>query len=88
MGKADIIKSGIALGLDYSMTSGCYDPARDGKPCGSCDACLLRAKGFAEAGIPDPLIAKIIRPRGLEGCSTGEGQEFRSRRQTFRRTGT
>ena len=46
MDKADIIKSGIALGVDYSMTSSCYDPTLDGKPCSSCDAWLLRAKAI------------------------------------------
>ncbi len=49
MTKADIIRAGLALGVDYSMTVSCYDPAPDGTVCGRCDACLLRAKGFAEA---------------------------------------
>lgn len=49
MTKADIIRAGRALGVDYTMTVSCYDPAEDGAPCGRCDACLLRAKGFAEA---------------------------------------
>jgi 7-cyano-7-deazaguanine synthase len=53
--KAEIIKKGLSLGVDYSFTSSCYDPGPDGKPCGSCDSCLLRNKGFAEAGIEDPL---------------------------------
>ena len=52
--KKEIILAGISLGMDYSMTSSCYDPAADGKACGSCDACLLRLRGFEEAGIPDP----------------------------------
>lgn len=52
--KAQIIRRGLELGVDYSMTSTCYDPAPDGKACGRCDACLLRLKGFAENGIPDP----------------------------------
>lgn len=47
--KADIIRTGRGLGVDYEMTISCYDPAADGTPCGRCDACLLRAKGFAEA---------------------------------------
>lgn len=47
--KADIIRTGRGLGVDYAMTISCYDPAADGRPCGRCDACLLRAKGFAEA---------------------------------------
>jgi 7-cyano-7-deazaguanine synthase len=49
MTKADIIRAGRALGVDYTMTVSCYDPAPDGEACGRCDACLLRAKGFAEA---------------------------------------
>lgn len=48
--KAGIIRMGRKLGVDYSMTHSCYDPAPDGTPCGRCDSCLLRAKGFAEAG--------------------------------------
>jgi len=57
--KAEIIRAGLALGLDYALTSSCYDPGSDGRPCGRCDACLLRAKGFAEAGIADPLLARF-----------------------------
>ncbi len=52
--KAEIIQRGTALGVDYAATSTCYDPSADGAACGRCDACLLRAKGFAEAGLPDP----------------------------------
>jgi 7-cyano-7-deazaguanine synthase len=55
LSKAEIIKRGTALGLDYGLTHSCYDPGPGGAPCGRCDSCLLRAKGFAEAGIPDPL---------------------------------
>ncbi len=47
--KAEIIRTGLALGVDYEMTISCYDPAPDGEPCGKCDACALRQKGFAEA---------------------------------------
>jgi 7-cyano-7-deazaguanine synthase len=54
MTKADIIKRGLALGVDYSRTHSCYAPAADGGACGRCDSCLLRKKGFAEAGVPDP----------------------------------
>ena len=57
MTKAQIIKAGNELGVDYSMTHSCYDPGLDGKPCGQCDSCLLRAKGFAEAGTTDPVLA-------------------------------
>lgn len=53
--KAGIIRKGMELGVDYSLTSSCYDPAPDGKPCGQCDSCFLRRKGFNENGIDDPL---------------------------------
>lgn len=56
MTKAQIIKKGVSLGVDYSMTHSCYDPAEDGRPCGKCDSCLLRKKGFEEAGLSDPLL--------------------------------
>jgi 7-cyano-7-deazaguanine synthase len=58
LSKADIVRAGIALGLDYGLTHSCYDPAPDGRPCGCCDSCRLRARGFAEAGIADPLVAR------------------------------
>jgi 7-cyano-7-deazaguanine synthase len=54
MSKADIIRRGLQLGLDYGLTISCYDPGPDGRPCRHCDSCLLRAKGFAEAGAEDP----------------------------------
>jgi 7-cyano-7-deazaguanine synthase len=57
LGKAEIIRQGIALGLDYGLTHSCYDPLPDGRPCGRCDSCVLRAKGFAEAGLQDPVVA-------------------------------
>lgn len=53
--KAQIIQKGIELGVDYRLTSSCYDPFPDGQPCGECDSCLLRQKGFRENGIEDPL---------------------------------
>jgi 7-cyano-7-deazaguanine synthase len=53
--KGDIVKLGRELGLDFGLTWSCYDPAPDGRPCGACDSCLLRRKGFAEAGVADPL---------------------------------
>jgi 7-cyano-7-deazaguanine synthase len=59
MSKADIVKTGTALNVDYAITCSCYDPGPDGRPCGGCDSCLLRAKGFAEAGIADPLLVKF-----------------------------
>lgn len=63
MTKAQIIREGLKLGADYALTSSCYDPGPAGRPCGRCDACLLRAKGFAEAGAADPLLARFA-PRG------------------------
>jgi 7-cyano-7-deazaguanine synthase len=54
MTKAEIIRRGKELGIDYSLTHSCYDPDSTGKPCGQCDACILRSKGFAEAGLVDP----------------------------------
>lgn len=55
MTKAEIIRKGLELGVDYSLTHSCYDPTLDGLACGKCDSCLLRLKGFAEAGARDPL---------------------------------
>ena len=55
MTKSEIIKVGLDLGVDYSLTSSCYDPGQEGNPCGLCDACYLRLKGFKETGITDPL---------------------------------
>ncbi len=52
--KAQIIKTGLSLGVDYSLTTSCYDPAIDGTSCGHCDACLLRHKGFVDNGLEDP----------------------------------
>jgi 7-cyano-7-deazaguanine synthase len=53
--KAQTVELGMRLGVDYSLTSSCYDPDDEGRPCGHCDSCLLRLKGFAEAGLEDPL---------------------------------
>ena len=55
LSKAEIIRRGLEFGVDYGLTSSCYDPGPNGEPCGRCDSCLLRAKGFAEAGAADPL---------------------------------
>jgi 7-cyano-7-deazaguanine synthase len=52
--KREIVQLGVSLGVDYSTTTSCYDPAADGSACGHCDACQLRLKGFAEAGMVDP----------------------------------
>jgi len=56
MTKAQIIRRGLELGLDYGLSHSCYDPQPDGRPCGHCDSCVLRARGFAEAGAIDPLV--------------------------------
>jgi 7-cyano-7-deazaguanine synthase len=55
MTKAQIIRRGVELGLDYGLTHSCYDPSPHGRPCGHCDSCMLRAAGFAQAGVPDPI---------------------------------
>ena len=55
MSKRDIVALGLSLGVDFAMTTSCYDPAPDGAACGRCDACQLRLKGFAGAGVPDPV---------------------------------
>jgi 7-cyano-7-deazaguanine synthase len=57
MSKAEIVRTGTTLGLDYGLTHSCYDPTADGRPCGRCDSGQLRAKGFREAGVEDPLRA-------------------------------
>ncbi len=54
MTKGDIIRRGLALGLDYGLTVSCYDPGAGGEPCGRCDSCRIRARGFADAGVQDP----------------------------------
>ena len=57
LSKAGIIRRGLGLGLDYGLTHSCYDPGPAGAPCGRCDSCVLRARGFAEAGVEDPVRA-------------------------------
>jgi 7-cyano-7-deazaguanine synthase len=59
LSKAGIIRLGLSLGLDYGLTHSCYDPLPDGRPCGHCDSCRLRAAGFAEAAANDPLIGPV-----------------------------
>jgi 7-cyano-7-deazaguanine synthase len=56
LGKADIIRRGLELGLDYGLTHSCYDPLPGGAPCGACDSCILRANGFRDAGVADPVL--------------------------------
>ncbi|MBD3290266.1 7-cyano-7-deazaguanine synthase QueC [candidate division KSB1 bacterium] len=60
LNKAEIIRKGVELGVDFTLTHSCYDPSRDGKACGSCDSCQLRKKGFREAGIQDPTMYQIF----------------------------
>jgi 7-cyano-7-deazaguanine synthase len=63
LSKGEIVRRGLTLGLDYGLTHSCYDPGPDGQACGHCDSCVLRAKGFAEAGVRDPLVGvKVSRP--------------------------
>jgi 7-cyano-7-deazaguanine synthase len=59
--KAEIIREGLALGLDYGLTHSCYDPDPTGRPCGGCDSCRLRARGFAQAGVADPVLREVPR---------------------------
>ncbi len=63
LSKAEIIRLGASLGVDYALTSSCYDPLPSGKPCGQCDSCLLRARGFEQAGLEDPLLIRHGAPR-------------------------
>jgi 7-cyano-7-deazaguanine synthase len=58
LSKAEIIRRGLSLGVDYGLTHSCYDPAADGTPCGRCDSCVLRARGFREAGVDDPALVR------------------------------
>jgi 7-cyano-7-deazaguanine synthase len=60
--KAAIIREGVRLGVDYGLTHSCYDPDAAGRACGRCDSCLLRRKGFEEAGVPDPTLYAEVRP--------------------------
>jgi 7-cyano-7-deazaguanine synthase len=61
LSKRQIIERGLTLGVDYGMTVSCYDPSDAGEPCGACESCQLRAKGFAELGVPDPAISRVAR---------------------------
>jgi 7-cyano-7-deazaguanine synthase len=58
MTKADIVRKAVELGVDLRLTHTCYDPDAEGAPCGTCDACILRQKGFDDAGVTDPLTAR------------------------------
>jgi 7-cyano-7-deazaguanine synthase len=57
LSKAAIIRAGVELGVDFSLTHSCYHPGPEGRPCGRCDSCRIRAQGFAEAGVRDPLLS-------------------------------
>jgi 7-cyano-7-deazaguanine synthase len=59
MTKAEIIRAGLSLGIDYGLTWSCYSPDPRGRPCRQCDSCILRAKGFEEAGVQDPLLSNV-----------------------------
>ena len=58
LSKAEIVRAGLARGLDYGLTHSCYDPDPAGRPCGRCDSCRIRAAGFAQAGVADPLVGR------------------------------
>jgi 7-cyano-7-deazaguanine synthase len=60
LSKAQIIQRGLELGVDYGLTHSCYDPNPDGASCGQCDSCLLRLKGFKEAGVADPIVYRLM----------------------------
>ncbi len=64
LSKREIIQAGLTLGVDYALTASCYDPSLEGEACGRCDACLLRLKGFAEAGVRDPARYRVAE-RGV-----------------------
>jgi 7-cyano-7-deazaguanine synthase len=63
MNKAQIIQAGVGLGVDYALTSSCYDPGPQGQPCGACASCQLRAKGFSAAALDDPLYTRFGMPQ-------------------------
>ena len=66
MSKGEIIRRGVSLGVDYSLTHSCYDPSAEGLACGHCDSCILRRKGFEEAGVGDPTRYNPERRRGVD----------------------
>ncbi len=71
LSKADIIKEGSRLGVDYSLTISCYDPDDDGRACGFCESCVLRKKGFSDAGVADPT---IYQPKSAPKAALGKGK--------------
>ncbi|MCI5224643.1 MAG: hypothetical protein D3924_18735, partial [Candidatus Electrothrix sp. AR4] len=70
--KKEIMEVGMQLGVDYSMTHSCYDPVGGGFACGRCDACILRLRGFSEAGLDDP--APYINPGGINDLLVGKNE--------------
>jgi 7-cyano-7-deazaguanine synthase len=68
--KAQIIALGRSLGVDYALTTSCYDPMPDGTACGRCDACQLRLRGFAEAGATDPIAYAVPAPATASATGT------------------
>ena len=71
--KAQIIRRGIELGIDYAMTHSCYDPDEQGRACGRCDSCIIRKKGFVEAGVPDPTRYQVTTPQAAHDAPTRDG---------------
>ena len=80
LSKAEIIRRGLELGVDYGLTHSCYDPDASGRPCGHCDSCLLRARGFAEAGVADPALSSSAgpQPRAEHLCPTASTTTIRT----------
>lgn len=72
LSKADIVRLGQRLGVDFALTFSCYDPTPEGRSCGGCDACQLREKGFKEAGIEDPVVKKLQSNRYAHGSERSE----------------
>lgn len=81
LSKADIIRRGLVLGLDYGLTHSCYDPEPDGRPCGRCDSCQLRARGFEQAGVADPLLQGKSRPGGASVGRPSPGSDTEGTRK-------
>jgi 7-cyano-7-deazaguanine synthase len=71
MTKAQIIRTGVDLGVDYALTLSCYDPDEEGRACGRCDSCYFRRKGFVEAGVPDPTVYQTEPARGDDAPRAG-----------------
>ncbi len=72
LSKKDIIRKGLSLGVDYALTSSCYQPQAKGRPCGKCESCSLRKQGFREAAIQDPLFAAMEKPHAATPASLSD----------------